>query len=400
LKKILYYDCFAGISGDMNLGALIDLGVDPEYLRKELAKLNIKGFHLAITRERRKGIGGTKATVVILNQDNEKHRHLQDIEAIINGSELSQKVKDGSLKIFNLIAAAEASVHQIDVQKVHFHEVGALDSIVDIVGAAICLDFLNVDEVISSPVQLGGGFVNCDHGRMPVPAPATALILQNIPVRLGGVNHEATTPTGAAILAATVDLFVEKTDFTILKTGHGIGHRDTDLPNILRVFLADKTKPLNEEIEVEDALMLECNIDDMNPEWYHHVSKLLFEAGASEVFLYPVIMKKSRPANVLSVLSKPDLAEKLKEIIFIHTTSIGLRETNIKKSILLREDDMVDTTYGRVRIKKSFLKGRIVNIKPEYEDLQRLASENDVTIQAVHNETLNKVSDNPENKKI
>jgi uncharacterized protein (TIGR00299 family) protein len=388
MKKILYYDCFAGISGDMNLGALIDLGVDPDYLKKELAKLNIKGFHLAITRDKRKGISGTKATVVIVNQDTQKHRHLQQVEEIISRSTLSVKVKEIAIKIFNVIAYAEAEVHGIDVQKVHFHEVGALDSIADIVGAAICLDYLKVDEVLSSPIQLGAGFVMCDHGKMPVPAPATALIVKNIPVKTGAVNHEATTPTGAAILASTVNYFTEKTNFTILKTGHGIGHRDTELPNILRVFLAEQEEEMNNGVIVEDAYMLECNIDDMNPEWFDHVSSLLFGAGASEVFLTPVIMKKSRSAIILSVLSKHELLEQLKEIIFTHTTTIGLRETKIKKSFLQREEITVDTTFGKVRLKNSYYRGKMVNMKPEYDDLQKLASENDVTIQKVYNEVM------------
>ena len=393
MSKILYYDCFAGISGDMNLGALVDLGVDPVYLRQELDKLNIKGFHLAITKDKRKGIGGTKATVVIMNQDNEKHRYLYNIEAIINASELSQKVKDESLKIFNIIANAESTVHQIDVQKVHFHEVGALDSIVDIVGAAICLEYLDVDEVVSSSVQLGGGFVSCDHGKMPVPAPATALIVNNIPVKLGGVNHEATTPTGAAILAASVNRFTDKINFTIQRTGIGIGHRDTELPNILRVYLAEQEDLASNGVLIEDAIMIECNIDDMNPEWFDHISSLLFEAGASEVFQTPVIMKKSRLANILSILSKPELVQKLKEIVFTNTTTIGLRETWVKKSMLQREEVIIGTTFGDVRVKKSIFKGRTTNIKPEYEDVKRLANENKVALQAIYNEINSKIGE-------
>lgn len=388
MKKILYYDCFAGISGDMNLGALIDLGVDQEYLKAELKKLNIVGFHLDITKASRQGIGGTKARVVIENQENEKHRHLRHVEEIVNGSTLSEKVKENSLKIFNLIAYAEAEIHQIDVQKVHFHEVGALDSIADIVGAAICLDYLDVDEIVSSPIQLGGGFMKCAHGIMPVPAPATALIVKNIPVKTGGVNHEATTPTGAAILAAMVNRFVKETNFKIIKAGHGIGHRDTDIPNILRVYLAEEESDKIDDMIVEEAVMIECNIDDMNPEWFDHVSSLLFDAGASEVFLTPAIMKKSRPANILSVLSKPGNTSVLKEVIFTHTTSIGLRETRIMKSMLHRTEDIVKTKYGEVKVKRSFLKGVEVNVKPEYDDMQRLARKHNISIQAIQNEIL------------
>ncbi len=388
MKKILYYDCFAGISGDMNLGALIDLGVDQEYLKAELKKLNIVGFHLDITKASRQGIGGTKARVVIENQENEKHRHLRHVEEIVNGSTLSEKVKENSLKIFNLIAYAEAEIHQIDVQKVHFHEVGALDSIADIVGAAICLDYLDVDEIVSSPIQLGGGFMKCAHGIMPVPAPATALIVKNIPVKTGGVNHEATTPTGAAILAAMVNRFVKETNFKIIKAGHGIGHRDTDIPNILRVYLAEEESDKIDDMIVEEAVMIECNIDDMNPEWFDHVSSILFDAGASEVFLTPAIMKKSRPANILSVLSKPGNTSVLKEVIFTHTTSIGLRETRIMKSMLHRTEDIVKTKYGEVKVKRSFLKGVEVNVKPEYDDMQRLARKHNISIQAIQNEIL------------
>ncbi len=376
----------------MNLGALLDLGVDPEYLKTELAKLNIKGFHLAITKDKRKGISGTKATVVIVNQDTEHHRYLKQVEDIINRSSLSDKVKESALKIFSLIAHAEASVHQIDLQKVHFHEVGALDSIADIVGAAICLDYLKVDEVISSPVQLGGGFVVCDHGKMPVPAPATSEILKGIPVKTGAVNHEATTPTGAAILVSTVSRFTDKMNFKILKTGYGIGHRDTDLPNILRVYLAeiDSATPL--DLLIEEVVMLECNIDDMNPEWFEHVANLLFDAGASEVFLTPVVMKKSRSANVLSVLSGKDKVSTLKEIVFKHTTTIGLRETNVQKSMLQRKEILVETSYGIVRVKNSFLNGKLINSKPEYDDLSKLAMAHNVSISVVANETICKLN--------
>ncbi|HSH19476.1 MAG TPA: LarC family nickel insertion protein, partial [Draconibacterium sp.] len=220
--RILYYDCFAGISGDMNLGALIDLGVDSNYLKTELEKLNIEGFRLEIKTDQRRGISGTKAEVIIENQENEKHRHLRHVEEIINNSSLSEKVKINALKIFDLIAVAEAKIHNISKEKVHFHEVGALDSIADIVGAAICLDYLKVDKVVSSSIQLGGGMVKCAHGIMPVPAPATAEIVVNIPVKTGLVNHEATTPTGAAILVATVDEFSDKINFPIIKTGYGI----------------------------------------------------------------------------------------------------------------------------------------------------------------------------------
>jgi pyridinium-3,5-bisthiocarboxylic acid mononucleotide nickel chelatase len=296
MKKILYYDCFAGISGDMNLGALVDLGVDAKFLEQELGKLNIEGFRLDVKPDMRKGISGTKVTVVIENQENEKHRHLRHIEELINVSSLSDRIKEKSLAIFNLVAEAEAKVHNISKEKVHFHEVGALDSIADVVGAAICQEALEVDEIHSSPVQLGGGFVKCAHGMMPVPAPATAEIIKGMPVKSGLVEYEATTPTGAAILAATVDHFSSSPEMKVMKTGYGIGQIDKDIPNILRVYLAEGHAELSADVLTEEATMLECNIDDMNPEWFTHVQALLFDAGAADVFMTPIVMKKSRPA--------------------------------------------------------------------------------------------------------
>jgi len=384
--KILYYDCFAGISGDMNLGAMIDLGVDAAYLEAELKKLNIEGFHLEITKDMRRGISGTKAEVIVENPDNEKHRHLRHVEEIVNNSTLSEKVKADSLKIFKLIAYAEAKVHQIEVERVHFHEVGALDSIADIVGAAICLDYLKVDKVLSSPIQLGGGTVKCAHGIMPVPAPATALIVENIPVKLGLVQHEATTPTGAAILAAMVDEFTEQISFPITKTAYGIGHRDvSDVPNVLRVFLSEEANKTTDVTE-ETATVLECNIDDMNPERYDFILEQLFNAGASDAWLVPIVMKKSRPANMLSVLCNPEKVSKLKEIIFTQSTTIGLREYAIKKSILKRNEITLKTKFGNVRVKQSIFDGKIVRSKPEFDDCRTIALQQKCSMEEIEHE--------------
>lgn len=385
--KILYYDCFAGISGDMNLGALIDLGVDSNYLKTELEKLNIDGFHLKITSDQRRGISGTKAEVIIENQKNEKHRHLRHVEEIVNGSSLPDQVKVNALKIFDLIAFAEAKVHNISKEKVHFHEVGALDSIADIVGAAICLDYLNVDKVMSSSIQLGGGTVKCAHGIMPVPAPATAEIVMKVPVKTGLVNHEATTPTGAAILVATVDEFSDKIDFPIIKTGYGIGNRDSEVPNVLRVYICEDSK-MQKDVVSEEATILESNIDDMNPEHYDYIMEQLFRAGASDVWLIPIIMKKSRPAVTLSVLCKEELVAKMKEIIFSHSTSIGIREYSVKKDMLRREESIVETVYGSVRIKQSFYNGKIVRSKPEFEDCKKLAEKHQISISDIEKEVI------------
>lgn len=381
--KILYYDCFAGISGDMNLGALIDLGVDPDYLKAELQKLNIEGFHLEVQKDIRRGVSGTKATVVIENQENEKHRHLRHVEELINQSTLSPEVKFLSLKIFDLIAVAEGKVHNISKERVHFHEVGALDSIADIVGAAICLDYLKVDKVMSAPIQLGGGMVKCAHGIMPVPAPATALIVQHVPVRTGLVQHEATTPTGAAILVATVDEFTDRIDFKIDKTAYGIGQRDvSEVPNVLRVYLSESDK-IADKTTLEEAWMLECNIDDMNPEWYDHLFGKLFEAGASDVFLSPIIMKKSRPANMLSVLCNKNIVPEIKAIIFNNSTTIGLREYTVAKTVLDRQEKEIETELGKVRVKCSFYQGREIRFKPEFDDLKKLVTQHGLSLNEV-----------------
>ncbi|MHA7111738.1 nickel pincer cofactor biosynthesis protein LarC [Sunxiuqinia elliptica] len=383
--KILYYDCFAGISGDMNLGALIDLGVDAEYLKNELSKLNIDGFRLEVNTDQRRGITGTKAEVIIENQENEKHRHLRHVEEIVNNSSLPEQVKRNALKIFDLVAEAEAKVHNISKQQVHFHEVGALDSIADIVGAAICLDYLKVDKVMASSIQLGGGTVKCAHGIMPVPAPATAEIVKNIPVKTGLVNHEATTPTGAAILVATVDEFTDSISFPIQKTAYGIGQRDHEVPNVLRVYLLE-TANETADVSTETASLLEANIDDMNPEHYDYLLEQLLKAGASDAWLTPIIMKKSRPAVQLSVLSPVKLVSQLKQLIFTHSTSIGLREYSVQKSMLRREERTVQTTLGPVRVKQSFFNGQRVRWKAEAEDCLQLASQHKLSLQAIEEE--------------
>lgn len=386
MKRILYYDCFAGISGDMNLGALVDLGVDMTYLEKELGKLNIEGFRLEVKPDMRKGISGTKVTVVVDHPENEKHRHLSHIEALINDSSLSQEIKRKALAIFDLVAEAEAKVHNISKEKVHFHEVGALDSIADIVGAAICQEYLEVDEIQASPVQLGGGMVKCAHGLMPVPAPATAEIVSDMPVKSGLVQYEATTPTGAAILAATVDRFSDRMDLTILKTGYGIGQRDGEIPNVLRVYIAESDETRDGDLSVEEAVMLECNLDDMSPESYTHVMDLLFGAGAADVFIIPMVMKKSRPAHMLCVLCEQNKVELMKDILFTETSSIGLRTYMVQKNMLRREIVSVQTKYGEVELKRSFWNGRVVNEKPEFEQCRKLAGVHGVSLEEIRQE--------------
>jgi len=382
--RILYYDCFSGISGDMNLGAMIDLGIDKSYLINELHKLNLRGWDLDVIKDQRHGITGTKVKVRQTLHEH-VHRHLSDIEKIINDSLLDDKTKELSKSIFMKVAVAEASVHGISLQEVHFHEVGAIDSIIDMVGAAICYNALKVDAVFVSPVELGSGFVKCDHGKLPVPAPATSEIIKDLPVKKGGVDFEATTPTGAAILAALVTHSENIPAFKIEKTGYGVGQKEhPGVPNLLRVFLG-----VTEDTgKGHDAILIECNIDDMNPDIFEHISGRLFNAGASDVFISNIIMKKGRPGNILNVICEKGNEERLKEIIFTESTSLGIRMFPFIKDTLVRKLETIKTEYGEVKIKRSFYKEREVSCKPEFEECRKIAIEKGIPLKEVYNNIM------------
>lgn len=388
--KILYYDCFAGISGDMNLGALLDLGVDQKHLLKELGKLPMGAFKIKIFRDKRGGIAGTKFDVIASTQKNISSRcHLKkssyrDITTLIKQSKLSANVKKISLDIFSLLARAEGKIHGCKPEDVHFHELGAIDSIMDIVGAAICLDYLKVDKIISSPIQLGSGIIHCEHGTLPVPAPATAEILKDIPVKTGLVPFEATTPTGAAIIAATASAFTEKIDFTPKKIGYGLGSKDSAVPNVLRVFLGEVLTAASPDTEIGDAVMIECNLDDMNPELYDNLMELLFSAGAHDVFFTPIMMKKSRPASIVSILCDVSKQPLMEEILWFNSSTFGLRSYKVTKSMLARKTVKVKTKYGEIKLKCGYLNGRIIKSKPEYEDCKRLGKEKGVPIKDIY----------------
>jgi uncharacterized protein (TIGR00299 family) protein len=379
--NILYYDCFAGISGDMHLAALLDLGVDYDELVLELAKLGVDGYGVQAQRASRKGITGAQVRVVI-DPKQPHHRNLRQIEALIGRSQLTDAVQARAIKVFRRLAEAEARIHDTSPDRIHFHEVGALDAIVDIVGGAIALEWLNVDRVLCSPVELGSGLAHCEHGVLPVPAPATLELLKGIPVRLGAVPFEATTPTGAALLATFVDEFVECPAFSVHRIGYGVGHRDGPIPNVLRVCLGEQA----EAEEQGDLGMLECNIDDMNPEYYDLVLERLFAAGALDAWLTPVQMKKNRPGTLLSVLCPPPLALRLRELLFIETTTLGVREYPVKRTALVREMVSVATRHGEVAVKVAYFQGRPLRGKPEYDDCRRLALEHGVPLHLVYTE--------------
>ena len=417
--QILYYDCYAGISGDMNLGAMVDLGVDPAYLISELSRLKLDNeFRLEVSRKQKMGITGTKVDVILAHESHSHeechdlecgtsehtrseagghtehhhhghrhadHRNLKDIAAIIDASDLSPAVRARAIRMFRLVAEAEAKVHGKTVDEVHFHEVGAVDSIVDIVGAAICIEKLAPDRVISSPVQVGGGFVRCAHGLFPVPAPATAEILKHIPIRSGLVGQETTTPTGAAILAANTDEFAEECRFRIEKVGYGLGTRDLGIPNALRVYLASGSEDDGDTSNIsERQFMLETNIDDMNPELYGYIEELLFEKGALDVFKTPVIMKKGRPAVKLSVLVDGAHEEAVRDIIFRETTALGLRRYAVEKVMMDRSFESIGTKYGEITVKRALSHGKTIKYKPEYEECRKAAREKGVPIREIY----------------
>ncbi|MCB2297685.1 nickel pincer cofactor biosynthesis protein LarC [Clostridium tagluense] len=411
--KILYYDCFSGISGDMNLGALIDLGVDEKYLIEELDKLRLDGYEIKVSRGIRKGIEGTKVDVMLrehnhehshdgnedghshghMNHNHHDHRNLKDIEKIIDCSELSSNVKELSKKMFMKVAEAEAKVHGKPLYEVHFHEVGAIDSIVDIVGAAICISHLNVDKIMSSSIELGGGFVKCAHGIIPVPAPATVEILKGIPVKLGAVPFETTTPTGAAILAVNVCEFKDNNNFIVNKIGYGIGNRDTEIPNVLRVMLVEENNLSDTyKVENEDKVfeeIVECNIDDMNPELYEYIIDKLFNEGALDVYLIPIIMKKGRPGVKISVLCQAAKLEKMKEVLFRETTTFGVRSFKVDKTMLQREFVKVNTSYGEITLKEAYYKGEKIKSKLEYEECKKIAEDRGISLREVYENLTN-----------
>ncbi len=361
--------------------------------------LPVHGYEFKVSRDIRKGISGTRVQVLIdemhkhvhesehHHHGHEEHSHhhhsYRQIKEMIRQSGLQAGVKEMSLEIFSKIAAAEAKIHNKPFDEVHFHEVGAIDSIVDIVGAAIAIHYLNPAQIIASTIELGGGTVKCAHGIYPVPAPATAEILKDIPVRKGTVDYEATTPTGAAILAACASRYTDKTDFLIKKTGYGIGSKDAGIPNVLRVFLCETKE---DDTETVQSSIIECNIDDMNPEFYDYIIDSLFTAGAKDVFITPIIMKKSRPAVKLSVLCTSDDENRVKEVLFRETSTLGVRKYGIDKTMLERRITQIATKFGTVNVKSAFYQGVCIKSKPEYEDCIRIAREAGIPVSRVYRE--------------
>lgn len=377
--RTLFYQPTAGIAGDLHLAALLDLGVPLTYLESELARLNLSGqFRLEVTPSWKMGIGGTR--VMVHQQDQHDHRHYSTIQRIIHDAGFAQGVTERALAMFREIAEAESRIHRIDIEKVHFHEVGAIDAIVDIVGSAIALEWLNVDHVVSAAVELGAGQVKCAHGLLPVPAPATQEIMFGVPCTYGGVQGEATTPTGAAILKANVREYMPKGRFTPEKVGYGIGHKDFTIPNVLRVVLGDyqAVGGTASDNQANTHFKLEANIDDMTPEAFEPLMQRLFAAGASDVYHTPIIMKKSRSATCLTVLADAAHRDALADLILNESTTIGLRIVSFSKRILPRQQLTIATSFGPVQVKQVTQPDGRQRHKIEHEDVIRLSTESGI----------------------
>lgn len=390
--KILYFDCFSGISGDMALGALIDLGADAEDLKNELHKLKLSGYRLSIKKEVRHGISGTDVEVVTdkINNDYEHHgRRLKDIVGIIESSELSAFVKAFSIKVFNEIARAEAKVHGESIDDIHFHEVGAIDSIVDIAGVGICLDFLGIDKVMASPLHEGQGFIECSHGILPVPVPAVMEMLagSGIPVIVDNIDTELITPTGLGIIKCLASDFKCMPPMSVERTGYGMGKRSTGKLNALRAILGTLSEC---KYTPETIVSLETNIDDMNPEILGYVTELLFENGALDVFHTPVYMKKNRPAFMLTVLSKPENEQALADIIFRESSTTGIRRTLLNRYIMNREIIRISTDFGQVDVKVSGF-GTMKKYSPEYEDCKKIARAAGVPLREIYENVMKNI---------
>ena len=380
--KLLYFDCFSGISGDMTVAALLDLGLPEDTLRGELQKLGLGNYSLEIIPGGRSGIAALGFEVRV-GPEEEHHRHLSDIRKMIEGSSLEREVKDLSLAIFQRLAEAEARVHKRDVESVHFHEVGAVDSIVDIVGTAIGIHYFRPGLILSSELPMGRGFIQCQHGRLPLPAPATLEILKGYPVKSVDVEGELVTPTGAAIVATLSSKAVPFPTMAVEGIGYGMGKKEfPDRPNLLRLVLGEGSG----DYQGDRAAVLECNIDDMNPEFYDYLMERLFRSGALDVSLSPLMMKKNRPGTLLRVIAEEQDAERLSELILRESTTLGVRSYNVKRKKLPREIKEVETRYGKVRVKVS----GDLRFQPEYDDCRRIALEKGVPIHEVYREAMKK----------
>jgi len=401
--RILYFDCFAGAAGDMILGALLDAGLPFDELKRALGSLAVEGIDVSVDRVVKTGITASKFRVhehMIAGNgepgtgNRHPHHHLKHIFAAIDRSALSASAKERAVKMFRRLGEAEAAIHNTTLEKVHLHEVGAIDSIIDIVGAAFAMEWFKPERVVVSPINVGGGMVNSAHGVFPVPAPATLALLKDAPVYSSGVQMETLTPTGALVLTEYASAFGPVPAMTIEKIGYGAGDREMkDTPNVVRVLIGERTTLSETEAgrsaghgRVEGShrvVVLECEIDDMNPQIFGVLMDRLYAAGALEVFYAAVQMKKNRPGTLMTIVCRPDDRQTMTEIVFRESTTIGIRHQELSRECLDREMVTVATPIGPVRFKVARRDGRVLNAQPEFEDLAKLSAAHGIPVKEV-----------------
>ncbi len=386
--KIAHFDCFSGVSGDMILATLIDAGLSPAKLKRELKKLKLDGYAISVSKVKKSGISATSVKVRVDKNRNRVHRTFSDIKKIIDKSSLEPYVKKKSLAVFKVIAEAEATVHGTTPAKVHFHEVGAVDSIIDVVGAVIGFSALGVGAITASPINVGAGTVKTEHGVMPVPAPATAIILKDVPTYANGPAKELTTPTGAAILKTFAKGFGKQPSMEYKSVGNGAGGYDfDDWPNILRVFISEYNVPL----KTEELTLLSANIDDMTPEAVSAAQDALFTAGALDVTITPVLMKKGRPAVIVSALCGAEQVPAVEMAFFVNTSTLGVRHAMVNRASLPRKIKKVKMEFGVVDVKVAFLPDGTERDSPEFESVKKVALQKRVSFDTVYRAALKKV---------
>ncbi len=375
-----FFDCFSGISGDMLVGAILDAGIDFETFRTEMTKLRLDEFVLTQEKVMKQHLAATKFEVI--DKAQKVYRHPKDLNAIVDNSDFDENIKKTAKNIFLKIAEAEAKVHNMPVEKVHYHEIGAVDTIVDVVGALVGLRMLGINKIICSKINVGTGFVEFSHGRYPVPAPATAEILLGVPVYSNETVGELVTPTGAALITEIADSFGLMPEMNVSKIGYGAGSKDFEQPNVLRLLLGETGG--DAAFDEDTISVIETNIDDMNPQFYETTMSNLLEAGALDVFISNIIMKKNRPAHQLTVLCTLENEDKLTKIIFKNTSSIGIRVRQEKRKKLQREMKKIETEFGEITVKISRLNDEILNMTPEYEDCKRIAETQNIPLKKVY----------------
>ena len=378
--KIAYFDCFAGASGDMIAAAMLDAGLDAEFLKAQLATLGIKNLDIKLTETRRAGLRAVRFEPITPKQF--RHRNIEQITKIISQSEISEKAKKRAITIFKRIAQAEAAVHDKEPDEIHFHEVGALDSIVDIVSASIGLDALGLEKVYCSGLSVGGGTVKCEHGLLPVPAPATTELLKGVPIAGGPTQAELLTPTAAAILTTIVEQFGPLPAMKIEAVGYGAGSRNPEeFPNVLRLILGQTTA--EDSANADTVRLLETNVDDVSGELIGFITEELFQHGALDVFTTPITMKQNRPAVQISVICKAEDGLELEKVLFEQGLTFGIRKQILQRSKLARAFVSVQTEFGEIRVKTGRLNGRIVNAKPEFSECVLAAKKHNVAVREV-----------------